>query len=1246
MILLADPIPAGYGIYTDPYIIGGQRSTDDTSFTFTVPEKTTGIFKIIWDSATVTNATFLIKVLDADDPSIVLSSRYVTNTPNGPAQFYSVKVRAGQQIVLDAKAYLPNGDTKSTQPGIINNIRIWFETLKNIDPDHLERAITVIADNRTSLQVLYENDPTTIHNINLYGLTDTVQVGTTSYIANRIRDVVIYNGDILVGGDFGLKKWNQSVEKWETFIEFTGGLTSNIQNALFPDSVFKMKVIDNKLYIFGNFNGVSYNNNIILSKYIAMYDGTSVYPVAGSSNLPIINNIPIVPKSSSNISADDNLISFYGNGTNICIIDKGFFHKNNLRSYIENSESIVTDSLSEIPNIYILSDSSGLQTKKIYGTILNDYQINNKLYIVSSVILSSSSQNDNIPQNILSTIDLDTLEISYDFIANGQIASAIAPYENLLYHIGGNISGTSNSSDRLTDNKNIQSTYLSNSVKFQKIHNGISLSGGGSTKFTAAKAAVLLDDSKNVWFLTSSWTGKSGDTPSEYTVPLNKQSYYPIFSQINSSDPFRYLGSTNKSSNLIKYDLDTFEYLNGKIKDVVLGLDTIAVLTDDGRIYIWGYNSYGQLGPTFKIGDSSYTPVKIGNGDFKKIYVCNNTYYAIKNDDTMFAWGQNIVELSGGAQAYLIPGLTSSDKYISEMKQISIVVGSTDHLSVDRTGRTQSNDKMGNFWKTVSIGPYNVYAIDTEGLLYYWGFHGTGISTYSFNANKSYLKPLPSIPTDNNSVVLLGCPNYDGTTITGDVIGEYTNIIHDSLWIQSPYPNLTYNYFDSCIVAVSYFIDKDYTSIWHKNVIDKDIEFKSDYKKQSGINSLFMSQVPRSEIIPDGYRWIVSDSSSSLPSNNVYDSNLEYTKGYKKIYIKFNLIDDRLSEPSQPNAIDNKIAYENPYDNLQGKTNFRFGTINSNDVLSLESGLKYKWDLFTKNKKWIDFNNYFGIDDNGALYVLPNGNLSTYLLSKFNIEKKTDNIYERGSLGDGDKGLFSLSSPSSISKMIVKGNKLVVGGYFDSNSFYPNFNLAVYDIQNKTINPLSLLPDSAIKNGVNDVISMMSFVQNPPLPSPTPTPTITPSISLTPTITPSISLTPTNTPTVTTTSTPPPTASETPTNTPTNTPTTTSTPTPSITSTFTPTNTRTPTKTPSSTPEVSPTPTPTLTPTITPSITNTLSRTPTKTPTPTQTVTISISSTQRASWDIDGVSIVFNDIEKDAIRLNCSCAAEESNNRN
>lgn len=1231
MTLIVSPqISSGSGIYTNPWVIP-TYSTTNSAITFTA--QTAGIFKIIWDSADITNETFLIKVLDSDNTSNVLSSRYITNAPSGPSQFFSVPVKAGQKIILDTGAYLPGSNSSSTKPGIITSTRIWFEILKNIDANTLKEAVSIISNSRTSLQVLYNDN--TIENINLYGLSDTVQVGTISYVANRIRDIAVYNGEVFVGGDFGLKKWNSSNEKWEKFVVLTGGSTSNIQNALFPNSVFKLKIINNKLYIFGNFNGILFGGDaIILCKYIVSYDGLSFTPIASSVDLPTINNIPIVPKSGSNISADDKIISFYGNDNNTLIIDKGFFNNDNLRSYIEDSTSIVKNESQSSPNIYILT-SSGLQTKKIYGTILNDYQVNNKLYIVSSVVLSSNSQNNNIPQNILSTIDLDTLEISYDFIANGQIASALLPYDNLAYHIGGSISGTATSSDRLTDNKNIESTYLYSNIEFQKIHNGISLSGSSaeySSLYWKTRAAVLLDKSKNAWFLTSSWSGKYGETPEEYSVPLDKQSYYPF-------------GSDITISNLIKYDLDN---LNGKIQDIVLGLDTVAVLTEDGDIYVWGYNSYGQLGPSLKQGDTSNIPVKVGNGNFKKLFVCNNTYYAIKNDDTMFAWGQNIVELSGGAQAYLIPGLTSSDKYISEMKQISVVVGSSDHLSVDRTGRTQNNDNMGNFWKTVSIGPYSVYAIDTEGLLYYWGFHGAGISTYSFNTNESYLKPLPSIPSDNNSVVLLGCPNYDGSAIVGDTLGEYTNIIHDSLWIKSPYTNHTYNYFDSCIVAVSYIIDKEYTNIWHKNVIDKDVEFKkdADYKKQSGIYSLFTGQITPigTGTTQDPYKWIVSDTSDTLSVSNIYNSNLKYSQGYNKLYLKFNLVDDRLSEPSPPNSTDNKVAYDSPYETLEGKTNFRLATIDKNNSLSLESGLKYKWDLFTKNKKWIDCNNYFAIDDSGILYVLPNGTLATSLLYQFNIEKKTKKVYERGSLGD--TSIFSLSSPSSITSQIINNDRLIIGGYFNSNSFYSDSNLAVYHVLNKKIIPLNLLADSAIKNGVNDIISMTEFVQYPPMPTPTPTPTITPSISLTPSITPSISITPTNTPTTTSSSTPAPTASETPTNTPTNTPTTTSTPTPSVTPTFTPTNTRTPTKTPSATPDSTTTPTPTITPTITPSITNTLSRTPTKTPTPTQTLTISISSTQRASWDIDGVSIVFNDIEKDAIRLNCSCAAEESNNRN
>jgi hypothetical protein len=1228
-LLSQSSLSPNLGLSNSPYLVTEINSSSlqqPEAIKFTSSNQ--GVFKLSWEreNTSASGDKFYIKVTDK----------------RGELSF---EINSSSKIV-SIFTYVNATISIITSPGTVRsalyNVRIWFENKENIVINDLSKAVSIISNSRTALQVLYDDN--TIANINVFGLSENILIGFTTYIANKIRDIVIYNGEIFVGGDFGLKKWNPQQEIWEKFGFFDGGMSSNIQNGLFPNSIFQMKVVNNKLYVFGNFTNVTYDGTQTSCKYIVSYNGTEFSQIPGSVALPDFTNSNIYsPKSSSSPYADDKIVSLYiNNNEDVYIIDKGIFDLNNFNvKYTENTlDTISGTGVNLASNIYILNSISGLIEKKIYGTILNDYKIDDKVYISSAVVVRGLNNNVNTysQQNILSVLDLTTSDVSYSSVLNGSLALSVLPYNNVSYHIGSSLSGTGDTglvSDRILNSKNIDKTYLYSNLNFKKIHNGISLYNNPSYK---TQTAVLLDVDNNAYFFDSSWSGKYGDTTTKYYVPLNNQSFFPP-------------SSTSNTSNLIKYDLGK---LNGNIKDIVLGLDTVAVLTNDGDIYVWGNNSYGQLGSTIKIGDSSGEPIKIGD-DFNKIFVCNNTYYAIKNDGSMFAWGQNIVPMDGGASAYLIPGLTDTTAYVSELQQIIINIKG-DYAPLSRTGKNSISDtnNIGSLWKTVSVGPYGVYAIDSTGLLYYWGFHGVGPQYYSFNKNESYIKPISDVPSSNNEVVLLGCPKFEGDSdpkksipVTGDP-GEYTSITHDSLWITTPYPGYSYiNYFDSSIVVFSYILDGiNYTKIWSKNTVDKDVEFKEgrDFTKQSGINSLFVGQITRSGTgtTQDPYRWIVTDTSDTVTSN-IYSDNLNWNNGYKKIYVKFNLIDTKLSERSAPNSTDNKVSYENPSADLQGKTNFRLACIDNNDSLALESGLKYKWDLLTKNKKWRDCTNYFGIDNDGLLYLLPNGSLSTFIASQWNFDKTTNNIYERGDAGGSP--IFTLSNNASVSSLTFYREKLLIGGYFQSNSFFADPGLAVYNVSDqKLISPKVI--DFPFRNGVNDIIPMGPLSQLAPLPSPTPTPTITPSISVTPSITPSISVTPTNTPTVTPSSTPAPTASETPTNTPTNTSTPTQTPTPSVTASVTPTNTRTPTKTPSGTPSETTTPTPTTTPTITPSITNSLTPSVTRTKTPTPTLTISITSTQRASWDIDGAAIEFNDVEKDAIRLNCSCLADEEKDRN
>ena len=89
-------------------------------------------------------------------------------------------------------------------------------------------------------------------------------------------------------------------------------------------------------------------------------------------------------------------------------------------------------------------------------------------------------------------------------------------------------------------------------------------------------------------------------------------------------------------------------------KSVSCGEFTIAAIKKDGSLYAWGNNNHGQLGDNTTTYKSS--PVQIGSGNnWKQVEVCmeSNIGYmlALKNDGSLWSWGSNAFgQLGDGTQ--------------------------------------------------------------------------------------------------------------------------------------------------------------------------------------------------------------------------------------------------------------------------------------------------------------------------------------------------------------------------------------------------------------------------------------------------------------------------------------------------------------------------------------------------------------------------------------------------------------------
>jgi hypothetical protein len=121
-------------------------------------------------------------------------------------------------------------------------------------------------------------------------------------------------------------------------------------------------------------------------------------------------------------------------------------------------------------------------------------------------------------------------------------------------------------------------------------------------------------------------------------------------------------------------------------------------LMADGTVKAWGYNTYGELGNGWWVdwgyGGSAVPVPVVGLDDVTAIAARGETAYALREDGTVWAWGQGYWgELGNGSRGYAT--------------EPSQVTGLTNIVAI-------------------SAGDNNGYAVRADGTLWAWGFNGGG----------------------------------------------------------------------------------------------------------------------------------------------------------------------------------------------------------------------------------------------------------------------------------------------------------------------------------------------------------------------------------------------------------------------------------------------------------------------------------------------------------------------------------------
>jgi trimeric autotransporter adhesin len=157
-------------------------------------------------------------------------------------------------------------------------------------------------------------------------------------------------------------------------------------------------------------------------------------------------------------------------------------------------------------------------------------------------------------------------------------------------------------------------------------------------------------------------------------------------------------------------------------KQMAAGLQHVAAIKNDGTLWMWGNNSgSGNLGVNDNsIVASRSTPVTTfaGGSNWKKVACGYQHTAAIKTDGSLWVWGSN----SSGQ-------LGTNTSIVSRITPVTTFAG-------------------GNDWKQVSCGFSNTAAIKNDGTLWIWGAGSSGMG--GTNSTASKLTPVTTFAGGND----------------------------------------------------------------------------------------------------------------------------------------------------------------------------------------------------------------------------------------------------------------------------------------------------------------------------------------------------------------------------------------------------------------------------------------------------------------------------------------------------------------
>lgn len=181
--------------------------------------------------------------------------------------------------------------------------------------------------------------------------------------------------------------------------------------------------------------------------------------------------------------------------------------------------------------------------------------------------------------------------------------------------------------------------------------------------------------------------------PKVTKIIMNDFTRYALFTDGSlfawGSNQYGLLGLGNDAKNSEKP-----VYISENIKEVFADDNVTYAVTNNNNLYAWGYNEYGQTGTG---SNAAYinTPTKVNSitGNIKKIYTIDKSTFALTDDGSVYAWGDNTNGLLG---------LGVSDAIVNTPQKITSINGFIEDLVVNKL-------------------KFSVFALTADNSLYAWG---------------------------------------------------------------------------------------------------------------------------------------------------------------------------------------------------------------------------------------------------------------------------------------------------------------------------------------------------------------------------------------------------------------------------------------------------------------------------------------------------------------------------------------------